>query len=75
MDRKVKSKAGGWKQDEKCPNEKFTGLAGRRPECQTVPGTLQMFNSNKIRSTKKALKVISPALVEAMTSLPSPDRL
>lgn len=50
----VKSKASGWRQDEKCPNEKFIGLGGRRPECQTVPGTLQMFNSNKIRSTKKA---------------------
>lgn len=38
------------------PNEKFTRLGVRKPECKTVPGTQQMFNSNKIMSTKKAEK-------------------
>lgn len=38
------------------PNEKFTRLGVRKPECKTVPGTQQMFNSNKIISTKEAEK-------------------
>lgn len=39
------------------PNEKFTRLGVGKPEYKPVPGTQQMFNSNKITSTKKAEKI------------------